>query len=109
MHKGRLTVAVDHGVDVEAIRARVREFADVEARNGLTAVCAVGDRLARDPRLVTSAFALLHGRQIHLVARPGGASALAVVIDDHDAHDLVARLHDVFAAEAPAAEQAVAS
>src|SRR5262245_22638039 len=108
VHKGRLTVAVDHGVDLEAIRARVRDFADVEARNGLSAVCAVGDRLAHDPRLVTNAFALLDGREIHLVARPGGASALAVVIDDHGAHDLVARLHDAFAGVAPA-RQAVAS
>jgi aspartate kinase len=106
VHKGRLTVAVDHSVDVEAIRARVGEFADVEARNGLTAVCAVGDRLAQDPRLVTQAFALLDGREIHLVSRPGGPSALAVVIEDRDAHELVARLHDAFV---PAAYQAVAS
>jgi aspartate kinase len=62
VHKGRLTVAVDHGVDVEALRARVAEFADVETRNGVSAVCAVGERLARDPRLVASAFALLDGR-----------------------------------------------
>jgi aspartate kinase len=109
VHKGRLTVAVDHTVDLEAVRARVRDFADVVARNGLSAVCAVGDRLARDPRLVTNALALLDGREIHLVARPGGASALAVVIDDRDAHDLVARLHDAFAGEAPVAREAVAS
>jgi aspartate kinase len=109
VHKGRLTVAVDHGVDVEALRARVADFADVEARHGLSAVCAVGDRLARDPRLVANAFALFDGREVHLVARPGGSSALAVVVDDRDAHDLLARLHDAFAAEPHAARQAVAS
>jgi len=109
MHKGRLAVAVDHTVDLEAIRARVGDFADVEARNGLSVVCAVGDRLACNPRLVANAFALLDGREIHLVARPGGASALAVVIDDTDAHELVARLHDAFAGDASAAREAVAS
>jgi aspartate kinase len=109
VHRGRLTVAVDQAVDLEALRSRVCEFADVEARSGLSAVCAVGDRLAADPRLVTSAFAVLDDRAIHLVARPGGASALAVVIDDDDAHALVARLHDVFAADAADARQAVAS
>jgi aspartokinase len=109
VHKGRLTVAVDHNVDVDAIRARVCDFADVEARNGLSVVCAVGDRLARDPRLVTNAFALLDGREVHLVARPGGASALAVVIDADGAHELVARLHDAFAGEPPARREAVAS
>ena len=109
IHKGRLTVAVDHPVDLEALRTTVGEFAEVEARSGLSAVCAVSDRLARDPRLVTSAFALLDDRRIHLVARPGGSAALAVVIDEPDAHALVSRLHDVFAANMFADRQAVAS
>jgi aspartate kinase len=111
VHKGKLTVAIDraHGVDLEALRARVAEFADVDARDGLTAVCAVGDRLARDPRLVTRAIALLHGREIHLVARPGGASGLAVVVEDRDANDLLARLHDVFAGVNVSGVEAVAS
>lgn len=109
IHKGRLTVAVDHEVDLDALRTQVDDFAEVEARNGLTAVCAISDRLARDPRLVTSAVALLDDRRIHLVARPGTSSALAVVIDEPDAHALVARLHDVFAAEFVEQRQAVAS
>jgi aspartokinase len=109
VHKGRVTVAVDHAVDLEALRAKVGEFADVDARSGLSAVCAVSDRLAHDPRLVTSAFALLDDRRIHLVARPGGSAALAVVIDEPDAHALVSRLHDVFAANMFADRQAVAS
>jgi aspartokinase len=106
VHKDRVTVAVDGGVDLEALRARAAGFADVSARNGLSVVCAVGARLASDPRLVTSAFALLDDRRLHLVARPGGSSALAIVVDDRDVHDLVARLHDSFTA-LPA--QAVAS
>jgi aspartate kinase len=109
VHKGRLTVAVDHGANLDALRSRVSDFADVQWRNGLSAVCAVGDRLANDPRLVARAFAMLDGREVHLVARPGGASALAVVIEDRDAHDLVARLHDAFAGDAAVAREAVAS
>jgi aspartate kinase len=109
VHKGRLTVAVDHAVDLEVLRSRVEGFADVEVRAGLTAVCAVGDRLAQDPHLVTNAFALLDGREVHLVARPGGTSAIAVIIDDRDAHALVRRLHDAFAGDGLAARQAVAS
>ena len=106
IHKDRVTVAVESGFDLDALRARVSGFADLSAKSGLSAVCAVGGRLASDPRLVTSAFALLDDRRLHLVARPGGSSALAVVVDDRDVHDLVARLHDTFTA-APA--QAVAS
>jgi aspartate kinase len=109
VHNGKLTIAVDHGADLEALRARVRDFAEMESRDGLSAVCAVGDRLARDPRLLTSALAALDGRHVHLVARPGDAtSALAVVVEDRDVQNLLARLHDVLAGEAPAPREAVA-
>jgi aspartate kinase len=109
VHNGKLIIAVDHGADLEALRARVRDFAEVESRDGLSAVCAVGHRLARDPRLLTSALAALDGRHVHLVARPGDAtSALAVVVEDRDVQNLLARLHDVLAGEAPAAREAVA-
>jgi aspartate kinase len=109
VHKGKLTVAADHAVDVEALRARFGDAADVQTRDGLSAVCAVGDRLSRDPRLVATALAALDGRRVHLVARPGGAtSALAVVVEDGDVQDLLARLHDTFAGAAPVAHEAVA-
>jgi aspartokinase len=109
VHNGKLTIAVDHGADLEALRARVGDFAEMESRDGLSAVCAVGHRLARDPRLLTSALAALDGRHVHLVARPGDAtSALAVVVEDRDVQNLLARLHDVLAGEAPAAREAVA-
>ncbi len=109
VHNGKLTIAVDHGADLEALRARVRDFAEVESRDGLSAVCAVGHRLARDPRLLASALAALDGRHVHLVARPGDAtSALAVVVEDRDVQNLLGRLHDVLAGEAPAAREAVA-
>ena len=106
VHKDRITVAVDSAVDLEALRAQAASWADVVVTSGLSAVCAVGGRLASDPRLVTAAFALLDDRRLHLVARPGGSSALAVVVDDRDVPDLVARLHDSFTS---AGAQAVAS
>ena len=109
IHKDRVAVAVDSGTDFDALRKLASAFADVQVRSGLSAVCAVGGRLANDPRLVTSAFALLDDRRIHLVARPGGSSALALVVDDRDVHDLVARLHDSFASDRARDAQAVAS
>jgi aspartate kinase len=109
VHQGRLTVAVDHDVDVEALRARVRDFAEVEARDGFSAVCAVGDKLSREPRLMASAFAALDGRRVHLVARPGGTtSALAVVVEGREVQDLLARLHETLAGGSSVAHEAVA-
>ncbi|HEY2435034.1 MAG TPA: aspartate kinase [Vicinamibacterales bacterium] len=109
VHKGKLTVAVSPGADLDGLRARVGDFAEVQTREGLTAVCAVGDRLTEDPRLVMLALAAFDGRHVHLVARPGGAaSALAVVVEDAAVHDLLARLHGVLAGEADVLRAAVA-
>jgi aspartate kinase len=103
IHRDRLVVAVDQGFDLAALRARVAAFAYVQMRDGLAAVCAVGGRLANEPGLVLGAFAVLDEGPVHLVSRPSGSAAFAVIVEDCDAHKLVARLHDRFAAEALAA------
>ena len=41
-------------------------------------------------------LAELLGRPVHLVSRPGGSAAFAVLVDGGDAHALVARLHHLF-------------
>jgi aspartate kinase len=108
VHGDRLTVAVDHGFDLQAFRARVEAFASVQMRSGLTAVCAVGDRLAAEPGLISGAFAALDDRPIHLISRPSGSAAFAFIVDDRDAQQVVERLHDRFTAQAAAAPGEVA-
>ena len=98
IHGDRLLVAVDRAFDLDAFRARVGGFAEVRMRDGLAAVCAVGDRLATDRGLVTGALRVLADRPVHLVSRPGGSASFAVLVDGGDAHTLVARLHDWFSA-----------
>jgi aspartate kinase len=66
VQRDRVSVAVDTTIDADALRARVGEFAEVRAREGLSVVCAVGDRLA---------------------------TQFVVVVEDRHAHALVARLH----------------
>jgi aspartate kinase len=100
VHHERLTVAVDGSTDVAALRARVASFASVRSRDGLSAVCAVGDQLATDPVAVAAALALFQDGPIHLVARPGGPGAFAVIVEDRHAHAIVARLHASFLADA---------
>jgi aspartate kinase len=90
----RLTVVVDQTFDLEGFRARVAPFADVRIRAGLAAVCAVGDRLTSEPHLMSGAFAVFNDASVHLVSRRHGRTAFAVIVDDRDVHDLVARLHD---------------
>jgi aspartate kinase len=98
VHGDRVLVAVDQALDLDALRARVAAFAEVRMRDGLAAVCAVGDRLATERGLVTGAFGVLAGGPVHLVSRPGGSASFAVVVDVCHAHALVARLHDWFSA-----------
>ena len=56
VHGDRLLVAVDRPFDLEACARAWPAFADVRARNGLAAVCAVGDRLGSEPRVAGGAF-----------------------------------------------------
>ena len=107
VHGDRLLVAVDRTFDLDAFRARVDGFAEVRLREGLAAVCAVGDRLATERGLVTGALGALADRTVHLVSRPGGSASFAVLVDGGDAHALVARLHDWFSAGTLAREAAV--
>lgn len=109
VHRDRVSVAVDGGFDAGALRARVEAFAELRSRNGLSAVCAVGDRLATDPLALAAALARFQEGPIHLVARPGGATAFAVVVDDRHAHTIVARLHDSFVADTVEAREGMAS
>ena len=94
----RLTVVVDASFDLDGFSARVTEFADVQVRLGLAAVCAVGDRLTTEPHLVKGALGaglgLFSDASVHLVSRPHGRTSFAVIVDDRDAHGLVTRLHD---------------
>jgi aspartate kinase len=101
IHPDRLTVAVDHGLDLEVLRSRVAAFAQVRARHGLAAVCAVG--------VVAAALTRFDEGPIHLVARPAGDTGFVVIVDDGDAHRIVARLHEALIAGAIDAEQEIAS
>jgi aspartate kinase len=72
VQRDRVSVAVDGSCDPAALRARVDGFAELRARDGLSAVCAVGDRLPKP---------------------------FVMFVDDRDAHAIVTRLHDSFAAD----------
>jgi len=108
VHGDRLLVAVDRPIDLESLRARVAGFADVRARNGLAAVCAVGDRLGSEAAVAGGALGALGDGTVHLVSRPGGSAAFAVIVDGDDAHALVVRLHDWFMADGDAAREVMA-
>jgi len=82
VHRGRVSVTVDASCDHAALRARVAEFAELRSRDGLSVVCAVGDRLPKP---------------------------FVMVVEDRDAHAIVTRLHDSFALDSPNAHERVAS
>jgi aspartate kinase len=107
MDGDRLHVAVERPFDLESFRTRVAPFADVRTRDGLAAICAVGERLAGAPGYVAGALDALIEGPLHLVSRSVGCQAVAVIVDDDEAHAVVARLHD-WVTTAPAAPGQVA-
>jgi aspartate kinase len=72
VHRDRVCVAADGAFDSAALRTRVDAFAELRSRDGLSAVCAVGDRLPKP---------------------------FVMVVEDRHAHAIVTRLHDSFAAD----------
>jgi aspartate kinase len=82
VHRDRVNATVDASFELSALRARVDGFAELRARDGLSAVCAIGDRLA---------------------------TTFIAVVEERHAHALVTRLHDSFAPDAPEAREEVAS
>ncbi|HEX4564989.1 MAG TPA: aspartate kinase, partial [Vicinamibacterales bacterium] len=81
VHRARVCVAADGTFDSDALRTRVEAFAELRSRNGLSAVCAVGD----------------------LLPKP-----FVMVVEDRHAHAIVTRLHDSFAADATDARERAA-
>jgi len=102
VHPDRLRLAVDGPFEEDRFRARVDTFAELHVRDGFAAVCAVGDRLSSSPGFVAEAMSAFDDGRVHLVSRPPGSQAFAVVVDDEDAARFVCRLHDRFAADEPA-------
>lgn len=82
VHRDRVDAAVEGAVDFDALRSRVDAFAELRARDGLSAVCAVGDQLPKP---------------------------FVMVVEDRHAHAIVTRLHDSFAADSVSAKEKVAS
>jgi aspartate kinase len=82
VHQDRVSVAVDGACDPAALGARVDGFAELSWRDGLSAVCAVGDRLPKP---------------------------FVMVVEDRDAHAILTRLHDSFALDSVDAREGVAS
>jgi aspartate kinase len=102
VHPDRLRLAVDGRFEADPFRARVDSFAELHVRDGFAAVCAVGDRFSSSPGFVAEAMSAFDDGRVHLVSRPPGSQAFAVVVDDEDALRFVCRLHDRFAASEPA-------
>ena len=95
---GRLAVAVEGSADLEAFTGRVASIAQVRVRPGLTVVCAVGERLAREPRLLSDALTAVGDTHVHLVVRPSGGQTLAFVIDPGEERRIMTQLHDCLSA-----------
>jgi len=78
VHRDRVSVVVEGSCDGSALRARVDAFAELRSRDGLSAVCAVGDRLPKP---------------------------FVMVVEDSHAHAIVTRLHDSFALDSEERER----
>jgi aspartate kinase len=101
-----VSVTVDDDRRLNAIIQGMSEFAEVHAEHGMAILCAVGDGLRRDPRIVARMLGALDGFPLRMVSQAASRRNVTVVLRDVDVPAAMARLHDLFFASSDEGERA---
>jgi aspartate kinase len=93
---GLVLAAVDDGERARRLAALLSDHARLELRPGMALLCAVGDDLLDDPRLVVEALAALDGIPVRAVGQPPSGRSVTVLLEEADLARAMTRLHDRF-------------
>jgi aspartate kinase len=95
-----VSVTLDDDDQLEAIVRTLSEFADVSVERGMAILCAVGDRLRRDPRIAARVVGTLDGFAIRMVSQAASRRNVTIVLRDSEVAMAMSRLHEEFFREA---------
>lgn len=99
-----VSVTVDDRRRLPAIIDALSQFAEVQREDGMAIVCAVGEALQGDPRLIGKVLQAVGDVPISLVSQAALRSNVTFVIQDADLRSVLNRLHDTFFVDVPTAE-----
>ncbi len=95
-----VSVTVDDRRRLPAIVETLSEFAEVELEQDMAIVCAVGEGLHEEPRLVARVFDAVGDVPVKLLSQAASRRNITFVIRETDVPLVLGRLHDAFFATA---------
>jgi aspartate kinase len=101
-----VSVTVDDRRRLPAIVEALSEFAEVSLEHDMAIVCAVGEGLNTEPRLVARVFDAVGDVPVKLLSQAATRRNITFVIRETDVPLVLGRLHDAFFATAGAGGRA---
>lgn len=101
-----VSVTVDDRRRLPAIVDALSEFAEVSLEHDMAIVCAVGEGLKHEPRLVARVFDAVGDVPVKLLSQAASRRNITFVIREADVPLVLGRLHDAFFAAAAPGERA---
>ncbi len=91
-----VSVTIDDRRSLRDIVEALSQFAEVDVRDAMAIVSAVGERLRSDLTLGTRVLGALEGLPLEMVSQGGSRKNITVVVPDEHAVAAMTRLHDRF-------------
>jgi aspartate kinase len=88
-----VTVTVDERHDIEELKQRLEELADVELNDGQSIIAVVGKDLMKDSRVGARVLEALEGMPVKMVSLGRSGLNLSTVVDDANADAAVKAIH----------------
>ena len=101
-----VSVTIDDTRHLAAAIEALGSVADVTREDHMAIICAVGDGLQSDPTFVSQLLQVIGGVPIRMVSQAAARRNITLVIREQDLAATLARVHDRFFEEAPAAGRA---
>jgi aspartate kinase len=97
-----VTVTVDERHDIDELKRRLSELADVELSDGQSIIAVVGKNLMSDSRVGGRILDALHGIPVKMLSLGRSGLNLSTVVDDANADAAVKAIHSALFEEVPA-------
>ncbi len=91
-----ISVTVDAGAPLEALRAELAGFAEVSVLRELAVVTVVGQKLRSTPGIAARVFTALQGINVVMISQGASDTNLTFVVAASETEAAVRRLHDAF-------------
>jgi diaminopimelate decarboxylase/aspartate kinase len=91
-----VSLTIDDDRRLDAIVAKLAEFARVDVERGMAVVCLVGEGMRGNAHVAAEVFRVLRHIRVRMITQGSSAINLSLVVDERDVGEVVRALHDAF-------------